>query len=220
MNLWSKILAGGGCVVAGAVASTLLMRWRTTRTRQAQSIEAESTLEKARKEAEQIVNASRLSTNEEASKRRDELEKVHATKLAERTEAERRLSERETMLNSQLTRILETEIYVACRILNASVDVQIGKFGIREPSPRCPEVPLNQLDFVLVPGVAFDVYGRRLGRGKGYYDRLLAQVGGKTCGVAFDEQIVGEVPVGPLDIVLNCILTPERWVEPKQRPVL
>ena len=109
MNLWSKILAGGGCVVVGAVASTLLMRWRTTRTRQAQSIEAESTLEKARKEAAQIVNASRLSSNEEASKRRDELEKVHATKLAERTEAERRLSERETMLNSQLTRILETE---------------------------------------------------------------------------------------------------------------
>ena len=114
----------------------------------------------------------------------------------------------------------ETEIYVACRILNAHVDVEIGKFGIREPSPRCPEVPLNQLDFVLVPGVAFDVNGRRLGRGKGYYDRLLAQVGGKTCGVAFDEQIVGEVPAGPNDIDLNCILTPSRWIDPKQRAVL
>jgi 5-formyltetrahydrofolate cyclo-ligase len=114
----------------------------------------------------------------------------------------------------------ETEIYVACRILNASVDVQVGKFGIREPSPRCPEVPLNQLDFVLVPGVAFDLNGRRLGRGKGYYDRLLAQVGGKTCGVAFDEQIVDEVPTGPNDIDLNCILTPSRWIDPKQRAVL
>jgi len=114
----------------------------------------------------------------------------------------------------------ETEIYVACRILNASVDVQIGKYGIREPSPRCPEVPLNQLDFVLVPGVAFDMNGRRLGRGKGYYDRLLAQVGGQTCGVAFDEQIVDEVPAGPNDIDLNCILTPTRWIDPKQRAVL
>jgi len=114
----------------------------------------------------------------------------------------------------------ETEIYVACRILNPSVDVQVGKFGIREPSPRCPEVPLNQLDFVLVPGVAFDMNGRRLGRGKGYYDRLLAQVGGKTCGVAFDEQIVDEVPAGPNDVDLNCILTPSRWIDPKQRAVL
>jgi 5-formyltetrahydrofolate cyclo-ligase len=114
----------------------------------------------------------------------------------------------------------ETKIYVACRILNPSVDIQVGQYGIREPSPRCPEVPLNQLDFVLVPGVAFDMNGRRLGRGKGYYDRLLAQVFGKTCGVAFDEQIVDEVPAGPNDIDLNCILTPTRWIDPKQRAVL
>ncbi|MBP9903534.1 MAG: 5-formyltetrahydrofolate cyclo-ligase, partial [Verrucomicrobia bacterium] len=73
--------------------------------------------------------------------------------------------------------------------------------------------PLNRLDLVLVPGVAFDPRGGRLGRGQGYYDRLLAGVRGTKCGVAFDEQIVDAVPVGPLDIRLNCILTPTRWIE-------
>jgi 5-formyltetrahydrofolate cyclo-ligase len=69
------------------------------------------------------------------------------------------------------------------------------------------------LDFILVPGVAFDLSGRRLGRGKGYYDRLLKQTRGTTCGVAFDEQIVGEIPVEPHDLNVNCILTPTRWIE-------
>jgi 5-formyltetrahydrofolate cyclo-ligase len=106
-----------------------------------------------------------------------------------------------------------TQSYIVCRVENLQADIQIGAFGIREPKESCPEVPLNRLDLVLVPGVAFDPHGRRLGRGKGFYDRLLAGFGGRKCGVAFDEQIVGEVPAGPQDIRLNCILTPTRWIE-------
>jgi 5-formyltetrahydrofolate cyclo-ligase len=67
---------------------------------------------------------------------------------------------------------------------------------------------------VLVPGVAFDLRGRRLGRGKGFYDRLLADAGGLKCGVAFDEQIVTEIPVEPHDVSVDCILTPTRWIQP------
>ena len=92
-------------------------------------------------------------------------------------------------------------------------DLIIGKFGIREVAELSPEMALNQLDLALAPGVAFDPHGRRLGRGKGFYDRLLAGVCGTKCGVAFDEQLVDAVPVGPLDIPLNCILTPTRWIE-------
>lgn len=106
-----------------------------------------------------------------------------------------------------------TQSYIVCRVENLQTDIQIGAFGIREPKEGCPEVALNRLDLVLVPGVAFDPHGRRLGRGKGFYDRLLAGFGGRKCGVAFDEQIVGEVPAGPQDIRLNCILTPTRWIE-------
>lgn len=106
-----------------------------------------------------------------------------------------------------------TNAYTVRRIIDPARDLVIGKFGIREGADVSPEMDLNQLDLVLVPGVAFDLRGGRLGRGKGYYDRLLAGVTGTKCGVAFDEQMVDAVPVGPLDIRLNCILTPTRWIE-------
>jgi len=107
-----------------------------------------------------------------------------------------------------------TKKYAACQIRNLSEDLLSGQFGIREPNNSCPVVPLNRLDLILVPGVAFDLHGRRLGRGKGFYDQLLADVRGTTCGVAFDEQIVADIPMEPHDISLNCILTPTRWIEP------
>ena len=106
-----------------------------------------------------------------------------------------------------------TNTYVARRVTNPARDLIVGQFGIREVAELSPEMALNQLDLVLVPGIAFDPHGNRLGRGKGFYDRLLAAVRGTKCGVAFDEQLVDAVPVGPLDIPLNCILTPTRWIE-------
>jgi 5-formyltetrahydrofolate cyclo-ligase len=107
-----------------------------------------------------------------------------------------------------------TRRYVACQITDLAKDLNDGQFGIREPAEHCIAVPPNRLDLVLAPGVAFDRHGRRLGRGKGFYDQLLAVVRGTTCGVAFDEQIVESVPVEPHDVHLNCILTPTRWIEP------
>ena len=103
--------------------------------------------------------------------------------------------------------------YVACEIQDTVRDITEGKFGIHEPGAHCIAVPPNRLDLVLVPGVAFDLQGRRLGRGKGFYDQMLASVRGTTCGVAFDEQIVDTIPVEPHDVHLNCILTPTRWSE-------
>ena len=109
--------------------------------------------------------------------------------------------------------IAATQSYAACQVRDLGSYLKPGQFGIREPLPSCPEIELNRLDFVLVPGVAFDLHGRRLGRGKGFYDRLLPAVRGQTCGAAFDEQIVSEVPVEPRDVRLSCILTPTRWIE-------
>ena len=106
-----------------------------------------------------------------------------------------------------------TNGYLACEVKDLANDVEPGRYGIREPRGSCKPVPLKRLDFVLVPGVAFDLRGRRLGRGKGYDDQLLAAVRGRTCGVAFDQQIVREVPVEPHDSDVNCILTPTRWIE-------
>src|SRR5258706_1101952 len=86
--------------------------------------------------------------------------------------------------------VAPTGEYVACEILDPAADLQTGQFGIREAATQCAQISINALDLVLVPGVAFDVQGRRLGRGKGFYDRLLTAMRGTACGVAFDEQIV------------------------------
>ena len=103
--------------------------------------------------------------------------------------------------------------YVAGRVKNPRSGIVTGQFGIREPGASCVEIPLKRLNLVLVPGIAFDWQGRRLGRGRGFYDRLLADVDGIKCGIAFDEQVVEEIPAGPRDIRLNFILTPTRCVE-------
>jgi 5-formyltetrahydrofolate cyclo-ligase len=122
----------------------------------------------------------------------------------------------ETALTSGKTVLLPrfdpaTQDYAVCRVQELGETVKMGRFGIREPSEACPVWPLNRLDLGLVPGVGFGWNGRRLGRGKGYYDRLLQSVSGTKCGVAFDEQVVGEIPSGPYDISLDYILTPTRW---------
>jgi len=109
--------------------------------------------------------------------------------------------------------LVATKTYAAVQIKSWKDDGAPGKFGIHEPSENCPVIPLNHLDLVLAPGVGFDSIGHRLGRGQGFYDRLLAQVSGIKCGIAFDEQMVQEIPAEPHDVRLNCILTPTRWLQ-------
>jgi 5-formyltetrahydrofolate cyclo-ligase len=106
-----------------------------------------------------------------------------------------------------------TGVYEAALIRDLTEDLVPGRFGIREPSANCPALPLNQLDLTLVPGIAFDASGRRLGRGKGFYDRLLPGTTGMTLGLAFDWQESDALPVEPHDVELNGVLTPTRWLK-------
>jgi 5-formyltetrahydrofolate cyclo-ligase len=107
--------------------------------------------------------------------------------------------------------------YVVCHVADPVADICLGNYGIREPGARCARAEMSQFDLILVPGLAFDLQGRRLGRGKGHYDQLLTEARGRTCGVAFDEQILEEVPVEDHDRHLDCILTPTRWIETRAR---
>jgi 5-formyltetrahydrofolate cyclo-ligase len=109
--------------------------------------------------------------------------------------------------------------YEVCTVTNFAEDLQTGAFGILEPAAHRPVFPLASLEFVLVPGLAFDEAGRRLGRGKGFFDRLLAGVRGVTCGVGFDTQIVAEVPVESHDRPVTCLATPTRWIRCQQPPL-
>ena len=89
-------------------------------------------------------------------------------------------------------------------------DLESGHFGIYEPKrDRVKEVPLEDIDLVIVPGVAFDDSNARLGRGAGYYDAFLCRLPKKTktIGLAFDFQIVKSLPKTPRDIPVQKIIT-------------
>jgi len=109
----------------------------------------------------------------------------------------------------------EKKTYGAKKVENLAADIVTGKFGVREPAASCAEIPLNQFDLVLVPGMAFDLGGNRLGRGQGFYDRLLALASGIKCGVCHDFQLLEKIPSEPHDAKVDFILTPMRCVKRK-----
>ena len=81
-----------------------------------------------------------------------------------------------------------------------------AKYGIQEPELHAP-LNLFDVDLILVPGVAFSLNGQRLGRGGGYYDRLMEGYKGKTIGVAFNFQITPTIPSESHDIPVNIVIT-------------
>lgn len=108
-----------------------------------------------------------------------------------------------------------TQSYAARRVRNLETDIAPGKFGVSEPLPDCQAIPLNQFDLVLAPGVAFDLRGNRLGRGRGFYDRILGSASGVKCGVAYDFQLLEKIPVEPHDARVDFIFTPAKCVRGK-----
>ena len=83
-----------------------------------------------------------------------------------------------------------------------------GIYGIQEPSPesRVKMTP-DMFDLVIVPGVAFDKKGGRLGQGKGYYDRFLEVTRAFRLALAFDCQLIETVPTELHDVPMNAILS-------------
>lgn len=93
--------------------------------------------------------------------------------------------------------------------------LQTGPYGILEPATEAPLAPLDSGTVVLVPGSVFDRRGNRLGMGGGYYDRWLANEGRglTTIGLAFHDQLVPEVPQGPLDIPVRWLVTEREVID-------
>ena len=85
--------------------------------------------------------------------------------------------------------------------------LQPGRFGLREPSPQRAAMPPGAIDLILVPGLAFDARGHRLGHGAGYYDRFLRGTAAVTAGLAYQAQSVPELPVQAHDVALHYCVT-------------
>jgi 5-formyltetrahydrofolate cyclo-ligase len=98
---------------------------------------------------------------------------------------------------------------VAKEIRNRHTDLEKGTYGIREPRKHRRNVEPDKIDIVIVPGVAFDKKNRRIGRGKGYYDRFLESLprDAVKIGLAFDFQIVKNLPVDSHDIPVSKVIT-------------
>ena len=100
------------------------------------------------------------------------------------------------------------EIY---RVRDPVQDLRVGTWGIREPrADRCARMEPHIIDFVLVPGLAFDRRGRRLGYGGGFYDKLLADSLSPCAWLvagAFESQMVEKVPVDEHDMPMDVVVT-------------
>lgn len=88
-------------------------------------------------------------------------------------------------------------------------DLQLSNYGILEPEETAEEIMINHMDLAIVPGVAFDPKGGRVGYGGGFYDRFFSnlQVKIKKIALAYEFQILDRVPIEEHDISIDAIIT-------------
>jgi 5-formyltetrahydrofolate cyclo-ligase len=101
------------------------------------------------------------------------------------------------------------------RVSSLAQDLRPGPRGVLEPDPeRCKVVPVDCLDIAVIPGVAFDEKGGRIGTGLGYYDRFIPHlpITTRKVSLALEEQIVPQVPMESHDQHMDIIITDKRTV--------
>ncbi len=87
--------------------------------------------------------------------------------------------------------------------------IKTGAYGIPEPE-ECIKADVADIDIALIPGIAFDKSGSRIGFGKGYYDRFLLEFKGIKAGICYDFQVLDEIPSSEHDIKMDMIITEKR----------
>ena len=88
----------------------------------------------------------------------------------------------------------------------------VGAYGILEPQQTAEATPIEAIDLIIVPGIACDKQRNRMGRGKGYYDRLLTQSSAQKIGICFDFQLKEEIPTEIFDIKMNQVITEKQAI--------
>jgi 5-formyltetrahydrofolate cyclo-ligase len=101
------------------------------------------------------------------------------------------------------------------RVDNLDSDLKPGPRGVPEPDPECCKiVPIDCIDIAIIPGVAFDEKGGRIGSGKGYYDRLIPKLSITTrkVALALESQIIQQAPVESHDKHVDIVITEKRII--------
>lgn len=101
------------------------------------------------------------------------------------------------------------------KVDNLETDLVMGSRGVLEPDiNRCKIVPIESIDIAIIPGLAFDEKGGRIGTGDGYYDRFIPKLSNTTrkVSLALDKQIIQQVPVDSHDKHVDIIITDERII--------
>ncbi|GAB6085247.1 5-formyltetrahydrofolate cyclo-ligase [Alkaliphilus crotonatoxidans] len=109
----------------------------------------------------------------------------------------------------------KTKELIVSELLSLEDDLEVGNFGVLEPKKEALRpFSAQELDLVLVPGVAFDTRGYRIGYGAGYYDRFLPTLtpGVPTIGLAHEVQMIEQVPNDSYDIPVEKIVTEDRLI--------
>lgn len=104
------------------------------------------------------------------------------------------------------------------QINNLDTDLETGRYAVRTPHNGCPVVDTKKIDLILIPGLAFDTQGRRLGRGAGFYDRMIDSLPSPRpllVGVCFANQIVETVPTEPHDHPMDRVITENGFIKPQ-----
>lgn len=94
--------------------------------------------------------------------------------------------------------------------------LELGAFHIEEPTGNDTVNP-SELELIIVPAVAFDKKGNRLGRGKGFYDRLLQTTKATKIGVGYDFQLLDELPSEPHDVPMDMVITQKTTIVIKKK---
>lgn len=92
-------------------------------------------------------------------------------------------------------------------------DLAPGAYGIPEPKADCPAVPLDEIDFAVIPCVSCDREGHRLGQGGGFYDRFLAAYRGPAYLVCRERLLRSEIPMEPHDAIIHWVVTEKALYE-------
>ncbi|HEX5185461.1 MAG TPA: 5-formyltetrahydrofolate cyclo-ligase [Nitrososphaeraceae archaeon] len=113
-----------------------------------------------------------------------------------------------------LPKIIDSRTIEFFKIIEDSfekISFQKGKYGIFEPSISTETI--EKIDMLIIPGIAFDLKGNRIGYGKGYYDRYLSSRKAKyKIGLAYEIQVLNNIPNNELDIPIDIIVTEKRII--------